>query len=184
MEPKLIGLTGKARSGKDTAADYAAKKWGAQRYAFASPLKKGLRAMLGLDSEHTDGGLKEMPLLRFGNKSPRQMLQTLGTEWGRQLVNDTIWVDLGLYEWEKYRAMGQSLIITDVRFDNEAQAIRDAGGVVCHIIRVDAETVSEHSSEAGVQCLPGDFAIANVGTLQAFYWAADLTFTEIFGDYE
>lgn len=184
MKPILIGLTGKARSGKDTAADVLEHLYDFRRYAFAGPLKKGLRAMLGLSIDHTDGYLKEHPIARFNDKSAREMLQTLGTEWGRTHVDENLWVNLGLYEWEKQSAEDRSLVITDVRFDNEAEAIRAAGGIICHITRVTPDcppiNVPGHASEAGVTHLPGDIAIANVGSLDEYIHAVRINFNEVF----
>jgi hypothetical protein len=166
MEPILIGITGKARSGKDTVAEILSRNFQVKRYAFAGPLKIGLATMLGLDGRHVSGDLKEIPIPEFGGKSPRQMLQTLGTEWGRQLVSDSLWVDLGMSEWEKCLGRGRSLVITDVRFENEAEAIRKAGGVVAHVQRGLAPGVAPHSSEAGVEINPfADWIIPNNDSL-------------------
>ncbi len=172
--PKLIGITGKARSGKDTLASYLSTKHGVERYAFAWPLKRGLRAMFDLDGRHTDGLLKETPIIELGGKSPREMMQTLGTEWGREFVSRSIWVDLGLARWSQYKSEGKSLAITDVRFENEATAIREAGGVIVHVRRGDAEAIKAHPSEAGVERQGGDLTIANDGNFEDFFEAADL----------
>lgn len=173
VKPTLIGITGKARSGKDTIAAYMATKYGIERYAFASPIKAGVRTMFGLNGRHTDGDLKEIPLPEFGNKSPREMMQTLGTEWGRELVNCSIWVDLGLYEWNRLKAAGKSLAITDVRFENEADAIRNAGGTIIHVRRPMAPGVSYHSSEAGVLAKGSDIIIDNDRELVDLFEAID-----------
>jgi hypothetical protein len=59
--------------------------------------------MLGLKDEHFfDRQLKETPLPVIG-KSPREIMQTLGTEWGRRLVNPDLWVCLAEREVEKLR---------------------------------------------------------------------------------
>jgi hypothetical protein len=81
----LIGLHGKAHAGKDTVGQMLVG-YGLDRVAFADPIKRMLIEGLGLTAEHFDSPLKEEPIPWLG-KSPRQLMQTLGTEWGRDLVN-------------------------------------------------------------------------------------------------
>lgn len=169
MKAKFIGITGLARSGKDSIGAYLQTAHGFERYAFAGPIKAGIRVMFGLDGRHTDGLLKEIPTARLKGKSPRQVMQTLGTEWGRQHVAPTIWTDLGLEKWRGMRDEGRSLVITDVRFENEAHEIRRGGGVVLHVVRPNAANVAAHSSEAGVEFKQGDFAVCNSGTLAELF---------------
>lgn len=163
---RLIGLTAPARAGKDTVGtilrDYAAM----QLVSFAEPIRKALRAMLGLTDEHFHGSLKEVPIDYLG-KSPRQLMQTLGTEWGRGLVNDDIWLLLAKETYSKHIANNVGVVITDVRFENEASLIRASGGQIWHILRGDAPKVSKHPSEAGVAFQPalGDIQIDNNGSL-------------------
>lgn len=172
MKATLIGISGRARSGKDSVGAYLQTRHGFERYAFAGPIKAGIRAMFGLDGRHTDGLLKECALASLGGKSPRQLMQTLGTEWGREHVAPSIWVDLGLDYWHGLPE-GRSLAITDVRFENEAHAIRRAGGVVLHIVRPEAEAVAAHSSEAALRVQSGDFAVFNNGTLPELFQQVD-----------
>lgn len=165
-KPLLIGLAGKARSGKDTVADaLVAREWFCKT-AFAAPLKAGVRAMFDLTTEHTDGALKETVLPHLG-VSPRQLMQWLGTEYGRQLIGESVWVDVVLKQWATIQAQSRHprLVVSDVRFDNEAQALRDAGGTIMHIFRDDADAVQSHASEAGVKIVGGDVLVDNNGTL-------------------
>lgn len=121
---------------------------------------------LGIDMTDpfwTENKEKEIPL--FG-KSLRHMMQTLGTEWGRQLVHPNIWVRLAeavLFE------RGERMIISDVRFDNEAEFVRSKGGVVLHVTRTNAPEVEAHASEAGIRQSPLDMYIANDGTIDELY---------------
>ena len=146
---KLLGITGKARSGKDTAADFlVANGW--VRYRFADPLKAAIRVMFGLTEVHTDGVYKERPIPWLG-VSPRQLMQTLGTEWGREMIRDDIWLrvaDKILIDVEDQGAIG--VVIPDVRFPNEAAWIRNHGGTVVELKRTAAEQVHAHVSEAGI----------------------------------
>lgn len=164
----LIGLTGTARSGKDTAADVLEDMFDFDRYALAGPLKQGVKVMLGLTDEHIHGALKETIMPEYGF-SPRQAMQTLGTEWGRSLSPD-LWLRVAQREIEHakcYSTFVKGMVITDVRFDNEAEWLRKQGGKLVKIVRPDAEQVVAHSSEQGVSVTP-DLIIYNNGTLEEY----------------
>ena len=102
---------------------------------------------LGLSSEEIDGDLKERPCALFGGKTPRQAMQWLGTEWGRELVNPSLWIDA--WKVAVDREPDRLIVVDDVRFSNEAQAIRERGGIVVKIERPGAvsESGSGHISE-------------------------------------
>ena len=91
MKHKLIGITGPAQCGKDTVADYLIERLGYAKASFADPLKKMLEAGLGLNAAQLYGPDKEAIAPRYGC-SPRHIMQTLGTEWGRERVHPDIWV--------------------------------------------------------------------------------------------
>src|SRR6266496_1168986 len=95
----LIGFVGRRRSGKDTAAAVLAAK-GFKVVRFAEGLKTMLAALLRLHDvselrieQMIDGNLKKIPLGVLAGRTPRHAMQTLGTEWGRQCIRDTFWVD-------------------------------------------------------------------------------------------
>lgn len=167
-KPRLIGLTGKARSGKDTVAGMLQSTFGFKTIAFAKPLKEGLKTMLGLTEEHVNGSLKEVVIEDFG-KSPRQMLQTLGTEWGREAVHDLIWLTVARRQVNVWLEQGYNVAITDVRFENEAEMVRKMGGQIWHIHRPDAIQVAAHSSESGIAFAGADYLIYNNSTLDDLF---------------
>jgi hypothetical protein len=163
MKQILIGLTGHARTGKTTAANYLASEHRFETYAFATPLKEGIATMFNLSSEDIEGPGKEQPIGWLG-RSPRQLMQLLGTEWGRDMLSASIWIDLAeqnlgnladLYP----EAMG--FVISDVRFENEADYVRKRGGLIIHVQRADASAVNPHVSELGVAVQPHDVVINN-----------------------
>lgn len=161
----LIGISGRARTGKDTTADYIIKKLKEHSKAsFAEPIKKMLRAGLGLTHEHTDGALKDVIHPLYG-VTPRHMMQTLGTQWGRHLIHDDIWV-LRANELDLSKA-----IISDVRFNNEADFIRNHGYLI-HIVRASAPKL-DHESERGIEFHPRDFLIRNHDTKRNLYLQID-----------
>jgi hypothetical protein len=163
-EPKLIGLAGPARVGKDTVANLLVKAFPAKAVAFADPIRSMLAAGFGFGQEHFNGPLKEQPIDWIG-KSYRQMAQTLGTEWGRHCVNEQLWVLRAYEKVKEFHSQGFHAVITDVRFPNEAEFVRSKGGVIWHIRREGIQAVSAHASEAGVEFKPGDVYIDNNGSL-------------------
>lgn len=168
MKRLIIGITGPARSGKDTVADRLVKMFGFQRYGFADPMKKMLAVGFGLTEEHLNGGLKEVVIERFG-KSPRQMMQTLGTEWGRDLVHTDAWLTLA----RDYCDSHPRVVVSDVRFPNEAQWVRQ-NGVLFHVLRPRAQSVAAHSSEGGIKFDPcADYALQNHGSIYELYRQLD-----------
>lgn len=173
--PMLIGIAGQARSGKDTVGSRLVDDYGLQRLAFADPLKDMVAAMLGVARADLDRFPKEMPLPLVG-MSPRALFQTLGTEWGRDLVHRDLWVRLAQRQWQlAQRDDGfAGMVITDVRMENEAAWIRDEGGVVIHVERAQRETVREHISEVPLAIdFKRDYRLRNDGTLDELYRRVD-----------
>lgn len=176
----LIGLAGPAKSGKDTVAAHVAPLFGLERYAFAQPIKRAIQVMFGLTDRHTDGDLKEVVLPVYGC-TPRRLMQTLGTEWGRDTIDSRLWTKIAGCRWEQCKREGSSngLLITDVRFDNEAQFIRDNGGIVVHILRPVRETVEAHVSEQSLTIQPQDWTIGNLADVPALLNLAERAFRSI-----
>lgn len=158
----LIGIAGRARSGKDTVANFIVAAIGGYRYSFADPIRAML-APLGVDmSDPYWQARKEEPIPALG-VSPRRMMQTLGTEWGRQLINPDLWL---IMAHQRLLQSGPGMVISDVRFDNEAAWIRKHGGRIIHVIRPDTKTVEAHASEDGIEMQDTDARLFNSGTLE------------------
>jgi hypothetical protein len=156
---RIIGIAGRAGAGKNTVAEMIP---GAAVFGFADPLYEGLAAMLGVPEEMLRSRRnKETPLVWLG-KSPRELMQLLGTEWGRGMVAQDIWLRLAKRRIETY---GGTIVFSDVRFDNEAEWIRNQGGEVWLVER-DQETHHTHSSEAGISRQLIDRVIDNRGPLE------------------
>lgn len=165
--PRVVGFAGKAGAGKDTAAG-ALYPLGYKKIAMAAALKSMIRDLLafqGVDPLTVDrmmeGDLKEVQCEFLGGKSPRVAMQTLGTEWGRECISPTLWVDAVRRQIEAWPST--KYLITDVRFVNEAIMIRELGGVLIQVERPDAKTTehSAHASETESAQFRCDYVVQN-----------------------
>ena len=156
---RIIGIAGRAGAGKNTVAEMIP---GAAVFGFADPLYEGLAAMLGVPEDMLRSRRNKETPLKWLGKSPRELMQLLGTEWGRGMVAQDIWLRLAKRRIETY---GGTIVFSDVRFDNEAEWIRNQGGEVWLVER-DQETHHTHSSEAGISPHLIDRVIDNRGPLE------------------
>lgn len=173
---RLIGICGKAGVGKDTAALYLCDRFGYHRVSWADPIRAMLGALLqyaGVSPDWmTDRGKKELPIPGIG-KSYRELAQTLGTEWGRNL-DPEFWLKAFELHTANARANGiTNFVVADVRFPNECEFIKRMGGAVLRIIR-DVPGVREHESEAHADTLPVDYTVINSGTVLRLGTALDV----------
>jgi hypothetical protein len=143
--PQLIGITGKSGVGKDMLADYLVNQHRYNKYSFAAPIKRMVNALLQEDGDAWESREWKEAILKDIGYSPRQLAQTLGTEWGRARDKD-FWIIFA----ERVVSEQRLFVIPDVRFDNEADWIRDRGGLVIRLTRKGAKKVSRHSSELGI----------------------------------
>ncbi len=163
----LIAFTGLAGSGKSTAAQHLVKNHGFQRIRFAGPLKDMMRA-LGLTEAEIEGDRKETPCELLGGKTPRYAMQTIGTEWGRDLICQDLWIRAFNAALAKVPE-GVPVVVDDCRFPNEADAIVAVGGVLVRVVRPGAGAgAAGHSSEG--QQLPAVGEIQNDVSLPTFLW--------------
>lgn len=166
----LIGLTGRAGCGKDTVARFLCEAHGFVQIALADPLRDGIKAMLGLtDEQLLRRDLKEACIDWLG-KSPRELLQTLGTEWGREQVAPDLWLRVAARRIASIKAAPPCLhvsgiVVSDIRFENEAEWLRAQGGTIWHIERQRQANVTDHVSEYGITRASSDAVIANNKTI-------------------
>lgn len=170
MKPQIIGVLGVAGSGKTLVAKRLVNHYGYTRTRLADPMKRMLKYGLGLSDEELDGDKKMAPMERFGGVTPRHMMQTLGTEWGRYRIYSDIWVDA----WRDMVARTEgSVVVDDVRFPNEAKAIKEMGGVLWRVFRPDVGMML-HPSETSSGEIEVDATINNVTTIPALFRSVDL----------
>lgn len=137
----LIGIAGHKRTGKSTLAQGLSFALGLPEESFAAPLREFVARITGMTAPELDFN-KEVGLDWLDGITPRQMMQTVGTEWGRQMVHPDLWLR-SLFA----RIPPQGAIISDVRFPNEAEAILDRGGIVFRVNRSNLVTFDGHASE-------------------------------------
>lgn len=176
MHSRIIGLTGKAGAGKDTAAKFI-KESLEQRHrkvhsvAFADPIRWGLAAMGVPEQYMLDRSLKEAAIPGFNGASYRMLAQTLGTEWGRQQLGRGFWIErmkARLKSYTEVHGHPDFLLITDVRMHNESAWIHEQGGWVVEVFRDKVAPVRTHESEQ--QQLSVDCVLSNddgIDALQA-----------------
>jgi len=161
----IIGLCGAAGAGKNTVAERLCLEHKFVPLAFADPLYAAVSAITGLSVSQLQDRSRKENTLGWISCSPRKLLQTLGTEWGRNMIHPEIWVMATMQKVESYPEF--NYCITDVRFANEAAAIKARGGVVWRVVRpgfgvLDGETAS-HESERGIPDEYVDGEIINSG---------------------
>ena len=140
----IIGICGFIGSGKDTVADYLVNFHEFRRESFASTLKDAVAAVFGWDRTLLEGRTKEArewreqvdpwwaERLAMPTLTPRWVLQYWGTEVCRRAFHDDIWI--ASLE-NKLRTSKDNVVISDCRFPNEIQSIRDAGGKIVWVQR-------------------------------------------------
>ena len=165
----LIGFCGKMHSGKSTASKYLMENHGFRQESLAKPLKEMLR-ILGLTYEQVYGDEKDLPCALLNGKTPRHAMQTLGTEWGRNCIDENIWVRAAIKNFQVARTKGfENVVFDDVRFQNEVDAIHKAGGVVIKIIRGEQtyNAATTHVSEHDLRDV--DFTFQNNGDVKDLF---------------
>ncbi len=170
----LIGLTGRAGAGKSTVASILSDKFAFFELAFADPIQNMVGTLFaegGIDGAWmVERALKEQPtVLGF---SYRHLAQSLGTEWGRGLAPD-FWLRIAARKLASPELDGDNVVISDVRFPDEAEWITQQGGVVVRVLRHDLPPVRAHSSESHCDTLPVTTELLNYGSRATLFDQVD-----------
>ena len=165
---RLVGIAGRAGAGKSMVATRLVQLSDYRVISFATPLKRMAVNFL-VDNYGYERGCAALFLVHKVIKIPeigvtmRHLLQTLGTEWGRKLINPCLWINIAgdqiaeQMDWT-------DVVVDDVRFESEAALIREFGGLVIHLVRAGGE-FDGHASEAGIAINPDDVVITNDGSV-------------------
>lgn len=185
--PRLIGLTGADGSGKDTTGLCLVTSRGYASVAFADALRNEICHAFGVPLEYlTRRETKEHPmtslalercqnpgyLAALGSdwdlhapRSPRLIMRTWATEY-RRAQDPLYWVSRAGQRIDDLQAVGQPVVVTDVRFANEAELIRSKGGVIWQVTRPGLQpTEGTHASAVTGDEFNPDAVIRNDGTL-------------------
>lgn len=177
----LLGLSGAAGAGKDTFGYLLRDEFGFHKAAYADRLREALytlnpvvvanaryhgmlpppdytgpvyRTLVSVIDQYGWEGYKNSAF----SIDVRRLIQLMGTEVGRGIAGENVWVDATFRDLPK----DKSIVITDVRFPNEAQAIKDRGGYIAHIVRPGVENrAGMHPSETSMSDWDFDFTITN-----------------------
>lgn len=166
----VIGFAGRIGSGKTTAAQHLVEKHNFQRLRFAGPLK-AMAAAFGLTYDEIEGTLKEKPCDLLCGKTPREFMQKLGTEFGRQMIGHDVWT--GAWRAACARVPDDvGIVVDDVRFANEAEAVRSLSPYSM-IVRLSRDGLASASHVSELQVISADHRIANNGSVAELRAAVD-----------
>lgn len=176
MSQFIVGLYSPApQSGKTLAADVLAHS-GFQPVSFAEPLKRMTVEFLVSIGYKKEEAVKlvwydKAKVIPEINASSRYLQQTIGTQWGREMIAEDIW----LQSWKIRASQFNMVVVDDVRFENEADTIKGLGGQMWKIIRPGATHDGSHLSEGALDNWSGfDCIIENTGTIKELRDKIDL----------
>lgn len=155
----LIGIIGLKGAGKDTVADFLIRHHQFQKRSFADPVKETCQTLFMLEREQLhDTERKEETDPRWG-VSPRQMMQTLGTDMVRSHLGEDFWLrHMDIYTKQH---QPQRLVVPDVRFANEADWIKRNHGVLVRVHDDRTHSEDPHPSETEQLSIKDDYCIFN-----------------------
>lgn len=179
MKPRMIGLGGYARSGKDTVGQYLVERHGYTRLAFADAIRDvayRLDPVVETD-RYNEGFVRLSDLVDMhgweaakADADVRRLLQRLGTDAVRSVLGDGLWI----HALDRQVVGVDRVVITDVRFPNEVEYVRLArGGQLWWVFRDGVSAINGHASEHAVGRTVFDLGIYNNGTLEQLYEQID-----------
>lgn len=167
----IIGITGLAGHGKDTIGQILVERHGFTRVAFADKVREAavvIDPLVWYKDEKKNVAWRLADLIFVAGwseakKSPdvRRLLQRIGTDMGRNLFGADVWINALFATFDN----SKDYVITDVRFPNEADAIRQRGGEMWRVYRpnYDNGVGDSHESEQFAHKIRADTVICNDG---------------------
>lgn len=172
----IIGLSGYARSGKDTVAKVLIENYGYQRVAFADPIRDLLLEMNPLLSSghHISSRLSEYGWdVTKSDQEVRRLLQSLGVG-ARKVLGEDVWITKALRSFNS-----ENIVVTDVRFENEAHSLRLLGAQIWRIERPGVKAVNNHLSENRLDNCEFDQYFFNNSTIEDLEFSVKLCMSDI-----
>lgn len=225
MSGRLIALGGKLRAGKDAVGDYLESSHGFVKMGMSDALNEALLALnpwidIEVTTDHGDTTVTLVSTERYqdlhdrvgyveAKKNPevRRLLQVLGTEVGRDMIDQDVWVKIAEKKILDLWSQGRDVVITAIRFPNELDMVRRLGGINAwierpealridsnglesstgtltpksksQVRRMEASTISEHASENSVSADDFNYVLMNDGTLDQLYRKVDKRLVEV-----
>lgn len=179
--PRIIGITGYARHGKDTVARVLVRELGYTRVGLADIMKAALLVldpMVYVSNDPLDAGT-ETAVERLSDRieaqgwegaktlpEVRRLLQVFGTEVGRNMLGEDVWIGAAVKATKGFYGSERKIVFSDIRFQNEADFIRRNRGEVWKVVRPDFDNgvPTTHASEREIATLRADWVIPNDGT--------------------
>jgi hypothetical protein len=188
-DPILCGVVGKKRHGKDTIGKALHSHLDLRVDHFAAPIKDFCRDVMGLSFAQVHGDKKETVDPRWG-KTPREIMQFYGAEVVRSIHPD-VWVRRAIDDHHYYTDRARQdrprigTVICDCRYQNEADAIRKAGGFLLYVVRpgIEDNEHSAHSSEQEIERIgaTAEIQLVNDGTPAELQARAVVAVRELLG---
>jgi len=164
LSTQIIGLSGYARAGKDQVGQALVKR-GWIRVSFADQIRQGLYLLNPLVSgskrlvEAVDQYGWETAKTAF--PEIRELMQRMGGEFGRDFLGENTWIELTL----KNAPVGSNIVVTDCRWPNEAEIIKNMGGQMWRVKRPDNSPANSHPGEVALDNFSFDLVINNDGSI-------------------
>ena len=197
---KLIGIIGNIGSGKSTVSKYLVRNYDYEEYSFASPIKN-IAINMGFEYNQVYGSqANKLELNNHWGISGREFMQKFGTEFGRNIMPNILpnmnmgnsnspWVKIFEIKYENSIKSNSDkpIVVSDCRFENEVQSIRDRNGYIIKLVR-DSKPISiandnayNHSSEMHISNLYYDTVINNNTTKNDLFESIDCVLKKING---
>jgi hypothetical protein len=139
----IVGICGLQCSGKDTLGNILVKNFGFKKLSFADVLKDIVAIIFSWPREMLEGATNESRIwreqvdtwwsnkLNIPNLTPRYILQYIGTDLFRNHFHSDIWITIIEYKLQLY----PNIVITDCRFPNEINLLKNYGAKFIKITR-------------------------------------------------
>lgn len=204
LSSPLIGLGGRLRSGKDVVADRLVAEHGYVKLGMSDALHEAMLAIDPWVAVPLEIGRFQRWILRVvfrrqdeiydferysalvrslgyveAKKNPevRRLLQQLGTDVGRKMIGEDVWVNIMARKIDDHRSAGHPVVVTGLRFANEVQIVEELAGMAVWIDRPGEHAPSSgtaaHASENSVSAENFHLVITNDSTLAALEDQAD-----------
>jgi uridine kinase len=177
----LIGIAGQKYNGKDTIADYLVSTYGFIKISFADKLKEMCKVLFNFTDEQLYGSQKET-IDNYWNIAPRDVFQYFGTDIMRNdikkilpSIENDFWIKCTFKQIDNFIKENNNckIVIADVRFPNEVNAIKSYNGHIIRVIRPSIQNDDFHESESQIPFLNVDYEIINDNNINELYKKID-----------